>query len=56
MKHEQQGERTSVFTTPWFRIFAEQPPAGGQPYYVIEGKDFVVIVAVTRDNRILLVR
>ena len=25
MKHEQQGERTSVFTTPWFRIFAEQP-------------------------------
>ena len=56
MKHEQQGERTSVFTTPWFRIFAEQPPAGGQPHYVIEGKDFVVIVAVTRDNRILLVR
>jgi ADP-ribose pyrophosphatase len=54
--NEQQGERTRVFATPWFQIFAEQPPAGGQPHYVIQGKDFVVIVAVTRENRLLLVR
>jgi mutator protein MutT len=51
-----QGDRKSVFATPWFQIFAEQPPDGGQPHYVIQGKDFVVIVAVTRQNRILLVR
>jgi len=51
-----QGDRKSVFTTPWFQIFAEQSPKGGQPHYVIQGKDFVVIVAVTRQNQILLVR
>jgi ADP-ribose pyrophosphatase len=51
-----QGERKSVFTTPWFQIFAEEPPEGGQPHYVIQGQDFVVIVAVTHQNRILLVR
>jgi ADP-ribose pyrophosphatase len=56
MMNEQQGKRKSVFATPWFQIFAEQPPAGGQPHYVIQGKDFVVIVAATRENRILLVR
>ena len=51
-----QAERKSVLATPWFQVFAEQPLEGGQPHYVIQGKDFVVIVAVTRDNRILLVR
>jgi 8-oxo-dGTP pyrophosphatase MutT (NUDIX family) len=51
-----QGERKSVFTTPWFQIFAEQSPEGGQPHYVIQGQDFVVIVAVTTQTRILLVR
>ena len=51
-----QGQRKRVFATPWFQIFAEEPPGGGQPHYSIQGKDFVVIVAVTPDNRILLVR
>jgi ADP-ribose pyrophosphatase len=51
-----QGDRKSVFATPWFQIFAEQPPDGGQPHYVIQGKDFVVIVAVSRQGSILLVR
>jgi ADP-ribose pyrophosphatase len=50
------GERKSVFTTPWFQIFAEQASDGGQPHYLIEGKDFVVVAAVARQNRILLVR
>jgi len=54
--NEPQGERKSVFATPWFDIFAEQPAAGGQPHYVIQGKDFVVIVAATKANQILLVR
>ena len=51
-----QRERKSVFATPWFQVLAEEPPGGGKPHYLIQGKDFVVIVAVTRDNRILLVR
>jgi ADP-ribose pyrophosphatase len=54
--NQPQQDRKSVFTTPWFRVLAEQSSEGGQPHYVIEGKDFVVIVAVTRENRILLVR
>lgn len=45
-----QGARKSVFATPWFQIFAEQSPDRGQPHYVIEGKDFVVVVAVTRQK------
>jgi len=48
--------RKRVFATPWFQVLAEQPPGGGEPHYVIQGKDFVVIVAVTRENQILLVR
>jgi ADP-ribose pyrophosphatase len=56
MMTKPQGERKSVFATPWFQIFAEQSPEGGEPHYVIQGKDFVVVVALTTDNRILLVR
>jgi ADP-ribose pyrophosphatase len=51
-----QGDRKSVFVTPWFQVFAEQPPDGGLPHYLIQGKDFVVVVAVTTQNHILLVR
>jgi ADP-ribose pyrophosphatase YjhB (NUDIX family) len=49
-------ERTAVFTTPWFKVFAEQTSDEGKPHYVIQGKDFVVVVAATPDSRILLVR
>jgi ADP-ribose pyrophosphatase len=49
-------DRETVFTTPWFQILTEPASDGGQPHYVIQGTDFVVIVAVTAQERILLVR
>ena len=49
-------ERTVVFATPWFKVFAEPAADAGAPHYLIQGRDFVAIVASTADNRILLVR
>ena len=49
-------DRQTVFATPWFQILAEQARGGGQPHYLIQGIDFVVIVAVTPQQQILLVR
>lgn len=49
-------DRETVFTTPWFQVLAERARGGGQPHYVIQGADFVVIVAVTPQDQILLVR
>lgn len=48
--------RETVFATPWFQVLAEQAQGGGQPHYVIQGLDFVVIVAMTPQDQILLVR
>jgi ADP-ribose pyrophosphatase len=49
-------DRETVFTTPWFQILAEPASGGGEPHYLIQGADFVIIVAVTPQDRILLVR
>jgi ADP-ribose pyrophosphatase len=49
-------ERKSVFTTPWFQVFAELTADASKPHYVIQGKDSVAIVATTPGNTILLVR
>jgi ADP-ribose pyrophosphatase len=49
-------ERKAVFATPWFQVLAAPAPDGGQPHYVIQGADFVVIVAVTESGQMLLVR
>jgi nucleoside-diphosphate-sugar epimerase len=54
--NEQPQDRKTVFATPWFQILAAPAPSGGQPHYVIQGADFVVIVAVTAQDQILLVR
>ena len=54
--NEPPRNRETVFTTPWFQILTEPAGDGGQPHYVIQGADFVVIVAVTPQDRILLVR
>jgi len=45
-----------VFATPWFQVLSVPSAAGGQPHYVIQGPDFVVVVAVTEQGQILLVR
>jgi 8-oxo-dGTP pyrophosphatase MutT (NUDIX family) len=49
-------DRKTVFATPWFQVLAAAAPDGGQPHYVIQGADFVVVVAVTKHDQILLVR
>jgi ADP-ribose pyrophosphatase len=49
-------ERAVVFDSPWFQVLAEHAQGGGQPHYIIQGLDFVVVVAVTRQGQILLVR
>ena len=54
--NEPPQNRKEVFGTPWFQILAEPAPGGGQPHYVIQSPDFVVIVAVTKQDRILMVR
>jgi mutator protein MutT len=45
-----------VFATPWFQVLSVSSPTGGQPHYVIQGPDFVVVVAITEQGQILLVR
>ena len=54
--NKQPQDRKTVFATPWFQVLATPAPGGGQPHYVIQGADFVVIVAVTPQDQILLVR
>jgi 8-oxo-dGTP pyrophosphatase MutT (NUDIX family) len=54
--NESPQDRKTVFATPWFQVMAGPAPAGGQPHYVIQSSDFVVIVAVTQQDLILLVR
>jgi ADP-ribose pyrophosphatase len=47
--------REVVFSSTWCRLVAEPRP-GGDPYYMLEGPDYVAVVARTEDGRILLVR
>jgi len=54
--NESLQERKTVFATPWCQVLAAPAPDGGQPHYVIQGADFVVIVALTPQNQLLLVR
>jgi 8-oxo-dGTP pyrophosphatase MutT (NUDIX family) len=54
--NKQPQDRKTVFATPWFQVLAAPAPGGGQPHYVIQGPDFVVVVAVTPQHQLLLVR
>jgi len=45
-----------VFHTPWFQVLARKSADGQQPYYSIQSLDFVVIVALDAQDRLLLVR
>jgi 8-oxo-dGTP pyrophosphatase MutT (NUDIX family) len=44
-----------VFETPWFTVVA-QTLKDGQPYYMLELPDYVSVIAVTTDGRMILVR
>jgi ADP-ribose pyrophosphatase len=53
---EPSQDRETVLNTPWFQVLAERAQGGGHPHYIIQGLDFVVIVAVTPQGQLLLVR
>ena len=45
-----------VFDTPWFQVVAKQTPDHEQPLYFINAPDFVAVVALDSQKRLLLVR
>lgn len=45
-----------VFSTPWFEIVARHPAGDGDPHYALRTNDYVGVVAVTGDGRLVLVR
>ena len=48
----------TVFETPWFSLRGKTIAADpdGAPFYAIHAPDYVCVVAVTQDNRVVLVR
>ena len=46
----------TVFSTPWFALVAKMPPGYDAPHYSIQTKDYVSVVAITTDDRLVLVR
>jgi ADP-ribose pyrophosphatase len=45
-----------VFATPWFELVAKHPAGYDRPHYSIRTQDYVMVVAVTAEGRLLLVR
>ncbi len=45
-----------VFSTPWFEIVAKRLEGDGAPHYSLRTNDYVSVVAVTREGRLVLVR
>ena len=45
-----------AFTTPWLEVVAKTMQAGEEPYYSLRLPEYVAVVALTPDERILLVR
>lgn len=56
MSKQPKKNRETVFATPFFQILAEPARGGGEPHYIIQATDFVVVVAVNQRGQILLVR
>jgi ADP-ribose pyrophosphatase len=44
------------FSTPWFEIVAKQFENDDAPHYSLRTKDYVSVVALTSDDRLVLVR
>jgi ADP-ribose pyrophosphatase YjhB (NUDIX family) len=47
------GQQKIVFETPWFKVLAT---AGESPHYLLQSPDFVTVVALDAQGRLLLVR
>ena len=48
--------RKPVFITPWFRVLEAASATGGPPNYSIEAPDFAMVIALTLEGQLLLVR
>ena len=45
-----------VFSTPWFSLVAKSVEGESDPHYAISAEDYVTVVALSRDDRFILVR
>src|SRR5688572_8323207 len=51
------GRRELCFSSPWMELEAIHPAAGeGAPHYVVSTKDYISVLALSRDGNVLLVR
>lgn len=50
------SNRTSVFKTPWFELVKKSVENNSAPYYSIRTRDYVSVLAITRDKAFVLVR
>ena len=49
--------RHMVFKTPWFQVIAKRIKGSDRkPYYALKMADYVTVIAVTRDEHLVLVR
>jgi len=48
--------RETLLSTPWFCMVAKTVNTSAEPYYIVEGLDYVSIVARTHQDKILLVK
>ena len=44
-----------TYHTPWFKVIAKYVNGFNQPYFALEMSDYVTVLAITDDNKILLV-
>ena len=44
------------FSTPWFEIVGKTMREGESPYYSLRLPDYVSVVALTEDGKVLIVR
>jgi ADP-ribose pyrophosphatase len=54
--HKPIPEGKPVFTTPWFQVLCKDIPGTTQSHYSISAPDFSVVIALTPDQRLVLVR
>jgi ADP-ribose pyrophosphatase len=45
-----------AFATPWFSVIARKVDSAAEPFYSLRMDDYVTVVAVTRQDRVVLVR
>jgi ADP-ribose pyrophosphatase len=58
LKKPRMIEQRKVFSTPWFEVIAKKTNSGSwsEPYYSLQMADYVSVVALTKQQEILLVR